>query len=222
MNQQNAKIVYAALTRLTEDRGVIKQAFDHWNSQHGDAELDVVGLTESIVTFLGLDTGEKKVLMVSLHSASSRGAGSLADVPSYLIGASNDAINGDAIAAAASPSGNKPPVVILADAYCNYVDGALRRLSNADREEWIEVIRDEGVAGVKPNVQLALQSIDDGLSLPSDSSEEDCKTVCHELTLFLSDVIGPVKADEISYKAIASLLDTNEASRFDPRELLED
>ena len=67
-----------------------------------------------------------------------------------------------------------------------------------DREEWFEVIRDEGVAGINPDVQLALQSTDDGLSLPSDTSEDDCKTVCHELTLFLSDVVGPVKADEIS------------------------
>ena len=54
--------------------------------------------------------------MVSPHSTSSHGAGSLAEVPSYLSGA-NDAINEDATVDTASPGDNKPPVVILADGY---------------------------------------------------------------------------------------------------------
>ena len=73
MNLENGKIVYAALSRMSEDRDVIKRALSHWNEKLGHlARVNVIQSVELIEGYLGLGTAEKKVLMMSMHAASSK------------------------------------------------------------------------------------------------------------------------------------------------------
>jgi len=205
MTSVNNKVVYTALTRMTNDRDVIKQAFIQWHGKFAHKDLDVFATVEFIESFLGLDTGEKKVLMVSMHSAASKDESQLKDVPEYIFGSGGD-------------NATEPDVSAL---YFSHISQSLQRSGTKYVTELMDVIRDEGLPNVSMAVRDALSSMVDGeLDLPGNTSEDACKMFCHEVYMLVCDIVGPMEADEISYSAIAKLLETNEASRYDPRNLI--
>lgn len=236
MSDLNNKVVYTALTRMTEDRDVIKHAFQSWQAKFAGQELDVFAFVDHIQTYLGLETGEKKVLMMSMHAASSKGGLGLKEVPEYILGSfSADQASGDdeagrekagrekagLVDSQADSAIQKAPYILLAEFYLsNMLDGT-QKLNGKLASEVRDLLADEGLPNVASGVQLAVKSVDgDRINLPASLAEAECKSFCLELYMLVCDVAGPMKADDISYKAIANMLETNEASRYDPRDLI--
>ncbi len=218
MSTLNNKVVYAALTRMTNDREVIKHAFLNWHSKFADDEIDVFAYVDHIERFLGLNTGEKKILMVSMHAAASKGEGDLGEVPAYIFGSDATA---DVAEESVVKSEDKTPCIVLAQLFCNRMASGVQRLGNKHRQELNEILKDEGLPSATLVINEVLKKIgEEDIVLPSSTSEADCKTLCHEFYMLVCDVVGPNSADELSYKTISTLLDTNEASRFDPRDLI--
>ncbi len=219
MSEANSKVVYAALNRMTEDRDVIKRAFHHWREKQGDqANLNVLDTVELIETYLGLDTGEKKVLMMSMHAAASKNESQLKTVPEYISGVEG---SGDKASEAAVPNMAKVPHVILTEAYFETMMAEARKRSGADAAELEDIIADEGLPSLSDEMNASVKALkNSALDLPQSASSQACKDLCHDLYMLFCDVVGPMVADDISYKAIASLLEMPEASRYDPRQLI--
>ncbi len=219
MNTFNNKVVYAALVRMTNDREVIKQAFVHWHGKFAHKPLDVFAYVEAIERYLGLDTGEKKVLMVSMHAASSKNESSLRDVPEYIFGSGSEPNSGNHDAVEQGLK-HAPHVSLTEQYYSNLLDG-LSREGGRYVHEFESELKNDGFKSLERRARKALRKADeDGLKLPSDLDEAACKALCHELYLLLCDVAGPMVADDLTYKSIEALLETTEARRYDPRDLI--
>ncbi len=222
MGDLNKKIVFTALSRLSNDRTVIKDAFLHWHNKLGDKPLDVFESVETIQNFLGLATAEKKILMVSMHSSTSKSESDLLSIPAFVFGdASPDAAPGSNVddAPADVPASTKAPYIALAEFYFSELANGVQRAGGGKLKELQDILHEEGLPALSL-VNDALKKVDDKVSLPKGLSEQDCQSFCHEMYLLVSEVIGPMAADDVSYKAIANLLNTNEASRYDPRKLI--
>ncbi len=225
MSDIASKVVYTALTRMTEDREAIKQAFQNWHAAFHGQELDVFAFVEHIENYLGLDTGEKKVLMMSMHAGSSKGGLGLKEVPEYILGLpSNDVVNtAQAVVSddQTSAAAKKPPYILLSEFYFSNMLAGVQKISGKMASEIREILADEGLPNVEQSIQTCVNRIsDDQISLPVNTQEPACKAFCLEVYMLVCEVVGPMNADDISYKAIAKMLETNEASRYDPRALI--
>lgn len=214
------KIVYAGLSRMTDDRVVIKNAFEYWQANFSGAAFDVVDVTSKLVSYLGLGAGEKKVLMIAMHAASSKAEVELADVPGFLL-------NGAQIADV--PETNRQPKATINytphyQITHGFVKGLVEgvRLSGASLSaEMDEILRDEGLPDttVEQSKLIAEYGFSEQM-LPGSISENECRNLAHNLYLLVIDVIGPVNADSIVTQVIGELIKSDMASRFDPTSLL--
>ena len=218
MSDENNKIVYTALSRMTADRDVIKQAYQSWQSTFAGQPLDIFAVVDHIESFLGLETGEKKVLMMSMHSYAGAGGANLKEVPGFITGGSTASAS-DSVEAA--PVSVKEPVIALAQVYFNEMTNGVARRGAKYKAELLEIIEEEGLPGIDGALKDALNSLDDGqINMPSGVSEDDCKTICHEIYTLACEVVGPQDADDLSYKAVNAMMQENEASRYDPKNLI--
>lgn len=219
MNTDNNKIVYSALSRMTDDREVVKQAFTNWHSAFAGAKLDIFAFVDHIEAYLGITTAEKKVLMMSMHAASSKGSDGLSDVPAYIL--DGQATPNNASGAAVTETSQvavKPPAVALSQVYFNRMLGGLK---SKDKAEVVEILADEGLPDASDALNRALKRLDStDVDLPKDMSEDECKSLCHETYMLICDIVGPTSADDLSYKAVNSMLESSEADRYDPKNLI--
>lgn len=219
MSDENNKIVYTALSRMSVDREVIKQAYQSWQTAFAGKPLEVFEVVDHIESFLGLDTGEKKVLMMSLHSAVSGGGANLKDVPGFISGAGG-ALTSSAVSEVPAVS-VKEPVVTLAQIYFNAMTAGVAKKGSKFKIELLEILADEGLPGMGSGASKAIKRMDDtDIDLPKGLSEDDCKALCHEVYMLVCDVVGPQDADDLSYKAVNAMLEANESSRYDPKNLI--
>jgi len=213
------KIVYAGLGRMTQDRGVIQNAFQYWLANLSNQPFDVVAVTIAIEEYLGLSAKEKKVLMISLHAASNKTDSELAVVPAYIMQAG-----------AITPTDNNVPEpeaktqsshVYITSQFVELLADATKRGEAASFREIDEILQDEGLPELDKKTNKRV--IDSGFraNMLSDNANADgCRELAHQLYLLIIDVIGPVQADVIVNQVIDKLLGSDMASRFDPRSLI--
>lgn len=221
LSHPDAKVVYAALRRMSEDRTVIQQAFQHWMTGLYGQPFDVVETVSSIEKFLGLSTQERKVLMISMHAAANRAAHEVPEVPDYILRGASSSMQPSNDAGAAPKVSAKSPVVELTQAYFGLVlKGALRANASGYRE-LVSVLEDEGIAGVGADINRAIKdTVVSGLDLPKSADQTVCQNLCHDFYNLVAEIMGPMDADVVSNNAISATLDMEAATRFDPRELL--
>lgn len=218
-NSFDAKVLYSALAKMTNDRAVIKEAFNHWFASLADEPLDIIHVVSELEKYLGLSTPERKVLMVGLHAASGRSEHELADVPAYISGSGSAAASGAVARQRVAPS--KPPMVELTEAYCDALLSAMGKIDAKDLAELKDVLKDEGLPNLVGSLNKQIQlTTGDQITLKVDTSESDCQNVCHELYMLVAEFVGPREADIVSDRAMSAILDMTAASRYDPRKLL--
>lgn len=225
LNDGNAKVLYAALLRMSNDRMLIKQAFQHWVTELSAQPFDVIETVASLEKFLGLNTQERKVLMIGMHAAANRAPHELRSVPDYILGDSEASPSG--VSATGSPSPQAPKTKAkqayteLAEAYFMQVTQGVRKNSASGYRELISILESEGLDDTSVNVNKEVKRhAADGPDLPITVSQADCQNLCHSLYMLVAEVIGPIDADLVSNNAISALLDMEAAARFDPRDLL--
>ncbi len=211
------KILYAGLKRMTDDRAVIKNAYHFWQVNLSENQFDIVEVTGRLVAFLGLNSTEKKTLMIAMHAASSKSEMELDDVPGFLTGETgapeNDAPKVEKVS-------STPHYQITVGYIKGLIDG-IRSFSPASFTEIDEILRDEGLSDVKGKInQQILQNGFSNNILSSSISEDECRDLAHQLYLLVIDVIGPVDADVIVNRVIGALMQSEMSSRFDPRSFL--
>jgi len=228
-DQFSARVVYAGLRRMTDNRTVIKNAFSHWETQLSNQEFDVVTVVTSLVEYLDLTSHEKKTLMISLHAASNRLIDELPPVPGIVTGGSD--IAGD------PPSGNdlddrtkkiptevQAPHLLVIQRYMQLFAQHMRKTSSGDFTEFRQEVASNGLSGIEDPLNTLISNwAADGmatLKLLNSVTEDDCKALAHHMYMLASEFIGPNKADNIVLKAIDGCLDLDAATRFDPRDLV--
>ena len=213
------KIVYAGLSRMTDDRVVIKNAFEYWQANFSGAAFDVVDVTSKLVSYLGLGAGEKKVLMIAMHAASSKAEVELADVPGFLLnGAAIEDVSAEPAAAATI---NYTPHFQITHGFVKGLVDGVRQSGASSYAEMDEILRDEGLpdATVEQSKLISEHGFSDQI-VPGSITENECRDLAHALYLLVIDVIGPVNADVIVTRVTGELMTGAMASRFDPRSLL--
>ena len=216
------KIVYTGLSRMTEDRAVIQNAFQFWQANHSNKAFDVVEVTSAIEKYLGLSGGEKKVLMIALHAASTKTDSELSDVPGYILqggAVPAPAAQGEGAPAVTAPA--KSPHYTITSEFINLLASHIKRVSPQEYRELFAILTDEGLP------ELTLASSDrvkkQGFvpeMLAVNAEESECRDMAHQLYLLIIDVVGPVDADVMVNQVIDKLLQNELASRFDPRSLI--
>ena len=220
----NQRVVYAGLRRMTSDRTTIQNAYTHWLSTAGNDAFDVVTVVDVINNFLGLDTGERKRLMIALHAASGKLIEELEEVPGYMQG---EAFSRASVQDEAEPSADQivragTPHSQATKMFCaNFVKHVERAIS-ADFHDFTQACTEIEYTG-NSKVQKAMveyaQSSWATLSLPSNISESECADVASALHLLSTEFVGPMVADRLQTKTIESLLTMDFATQFDPRRL---
>ena len=154
-----------------------------------------------------------------MHSASSKSDVELDDVPGFILDGGAVEIAGDAPAPKATSSST--PQYQITHGYLKGLIDAVRVHGSASFSEMDEILRDEGLNGVSSeiNSRVKKKGFSDEI-LPSKVTEDECRTVAHELYMLMIDVIGPVDADIMVTRVIDSLIRSDMASRFDPRTLI--
>jgi len=150
-NDPGAKVLYSALMRMTEDRTVIKQALQHWVSVLGGKPFDVIETVASMEKFLGMNTQERKVLMIGMHAAENRASHELNALPDYIFAGGSSASDGvEEVAETTEPTPQarvkaKQAFVELSEGYYAQVCEGLRRLNAGDYRELMEILADTRV-----------------------------------------------------------------------------
>ena len=216
---ENAKVLYAALQRMSDDRAVIKQAFQYWLVEMSDDSFDVVDTVSGLEKYLGLAAQERKVLMVSMHAAANRAGHELPEVPDYVLGARQPlkVVQNNNTAA----DSTKAPVMLLTESYFKFMFEGIRKVDRKSYREIQSVLEGEGLSGYNGSLNAAVkQSFENGLRLPDKIPEAMCQEICHSLYMLTAEIIGPNDADMVSNNAISALLEMEAATRFDPRDLI--
>lgn len=224
LNDAGAKVLYASLLRMTDDRSVIQQAFQHWVTDLSAQPFDVIKTVASLETYLGLSTQERKVLMIGMHAASNRASHELNAVPEYVLGGAQEpqvrVKEVDTVAKVKA----KQAYVELAEGYFAQMAIGVRKVNAGDYRELMSALKDEDLNDVSAEIDTALKkaatSTDGTLDLPGSASEADCQDLCHSLYNLVADIVGPIDADAVSNSALSAILDIEAAQRYDPRNLL--
>lgn len=222
----NQRVIYAALSRMTDDRSVIKSAYQFWQGNLSAKPFDIIESVTELVNYLGLSGQEKKVLMVSMHAASNKLIDELAQVPAVI----SEENPGSAQMAATPTNDNntqtssKSPQYEVIEFYLQQFVQNIRKVDPSDFTDFRTTIAKEGVEGVTATINNALiQWAKDGfsnLSLAADISQADCKTIAHQLYLLATEFIGPMETDNVVTKSIDNCLNLEAATRFNPRNLI--
>jgi len=216
------KIVYTGLSRMTQDRAVIQNAFQFWQANHSNKAFDVVEVTTAIEKYLGLGGGEKKVLMIALHAASTKTDSELSDVPGYILqggAAPAPVAQGEAAPAVTAPT--KSPHYTITAEFINLLGANIKRSNPQEFRELFAILSDEGLPELSAESNKRVKK--SGFSpemLAVTADVEDCKEIAHQMYLLIIDVVGPVDADVLVNRVIDKLLQNELAGRFDPRSLI--
>jgi len=217
------KIVYAGLSRMTDDRAVIQDAYQYWQQNLSNVPFDVVNVTAKLVAYLGLKSSEKKVLMISMHAASNKSEVELDPVPGYLLGQAPAAAeqSNQQEAPVAQAADNSTPHLQITRGYIRQLVDEVTRVNGASYSEMHEILMDEGLPEVSAELNSRIKTY--GFSdqvLVSTITEGECRELAHSLYMLMIDVIGPVSADIVINNIIDKLLQSSAATRFDPRSLI--
>lgn len=223
----NKRVLYAGLSRMTDDRMIIQKAYSHWLQNHASQPFDVVEVVSQLVSYLGLDVNEKKALMVALHAASSKLHDDLLPVPQFI-----DEDSGGGMVNGADDSADKTKQEVMSSAHAlvttEYLQQFVKHIEKQSPKSISELkgmlsSEDEVSTMPKELRPVVIEWASSGLgniSLPIGISPGNCKELAHQYYLFVCEVIGPVMADDIVNKVIVDAQRLDAASQFNPRELL--
>ncbi len=219
----NERVIYTGLKRMTNDRTVVANAFRHWQKTLASSPFDIVEVVSALESFLGLDTNEKKRLMIAMHSASSKLLDELDAVPGYLIGGATDI-------AVPTEQGDddkivkqQPPMIIAISEFLIEFSKQFSRASPSDVRDFASACRNE-IRISHGTFEQALGTFAGAhfseIDVPLDVSLSDCKEAVNAMYNLASEFIGPMEVDRVQFKTIENLLNMEFATRFDPRELI--
>lgn len=219
------RVVYAGLKRMTQDRNLIKAAYERWQTKAVNEPFDVFETVADLTSFLGLEDAERKTLMVALHAASSRLVDELDPVPEYVsskntsVPASAD-VEEDSNVSARPVSAHKAVTERYLQLLCQHV----KRHSPESFRELVVIVSDEGLPKLGNLLNQPVKSWGasglDKINFPNDIDSSDCQSVSLEFYVLLTEIIGPVDSDVIVNKAISEVLSMDAAQNFNPRDLL--
>ncbi len=229
MLEHNQRIVFSALKKMTNDRGLIVDGFTYWFATLSDKPIDVNDCTGKFVEYLGLDGAQKKSLMVGLHVAANETVGSLPAVPEALLIRARSSVPDGANQVLKASSSNEvkktdPPHCEVTTAYLKTMTQLLFKHDIESFSDLKGILSKEPLEDVSAPLEEAVrQWADNGLAnlrIPIDSTEEDCKSIAHNLYLYISELVGPVEADELVDATIQIVKKMDFSSRFSPSLLL--
>lgn len=222
--QFDQRVMYHGLVRVNKDRQFLKEAFNHWLTTQSQQPFNVVDIVEGLVSHFGMDTNEKKRLMISLHAASNKLLEDLPEVPMFLLQSSTTSAieTGDTIEEDIVVKAQAPHLVVTS----HYLQQFVQQLKKQDfsfYEELLDILKSEGLP-VSNSVSEAVTTWSSkglaDLSLSDTFTEADCQDLCHQLYLLVCDVAGPNITDEIVNKVVSAVASLDSASRFHPRNLI--
>lgn len=218
MSKIHDQIVYFGLSRLSDDRSVVRSAYQHWKKQLSGEAFDIIEVATKLVEFLGLDSSGRKTLMIAMHSGNNKTSSELPNVPPFISG--EDAQD-DVEQSSPQTESNLPAHCYMTTEFFSSMYRRLRRVDAAAYAELSTIIADEGLDGTPQSLHNAITvSVTNGLVLNKDVTEKQCQELTNAVTLLMSEVVGPMLTDDIIDTVITSLLDNSKAGQFDPRKLL--
>ena len=214
----NQRIVYAGLVRVCSDRSVLKSAFEDWSKSNSQTPVDIFETVSLIERYLGLGGAERKALMLSMHSASSKLYDDLKPVPSFVLGDETPSQSGAAVADQTEDL--KPAHITVTTRYLQVMSLNVQRSDASSHKELVKAVASEGLGGLKQEV--VAWSVDNLNLIDLDASVtiEQCQDLAHEFYVLVCDFIGPVETDIIVNKAISEALTLSQAREFSPESLL--
>lgn len=224
-NNYHQRVVFAGLSRMTEDRNLIVAGYQQWENNLSNNEFDIFEIVANLTKFLGLGSAERKKLMVAMHAASARLEDELQPVPEYIKttnGSNASAAQAQPTAAASVKTGSAHKVVT--ERYLQLVSQHLKRLDSASFNEIAVILSNEGLSKLPTQIDRSVKGWGAGglaaIDFTTDVSVEQCQACALEFYVLLTEIIGPVDSDVIVNKAIADVSNLPESQQFAPNNLL--
>lgn len=219
----NQRVIFAGLSRVTDDRMVIQSAYSYWMKNFSNEPFDAIEVVAQLVSYLGLNDNEKKTLMIALHAASNKLHDDLMPVPQIMEESAGQTetparkVNEKQVETSSAH-------LIVTNQYLQQIVQHINKQNTQAFRELTDILIAEGVPGLSANLSSAIvgwaKNGMEQLALPADISQDSCKELAHQIYLLVSEVIGPIDADDIVNKVVATTEKLDAASRFNPRELL--
>lgn len=212
------RVVYAGLSRMTEDRSTIQRGFQFWHNKLASRAFEVKEVVAYIDRYLGINTAEKKALFIAMQSASNKLPDQLAPVPAFILGSDDIADE------AAQPKVNLTAHNAVTTAMLQNMVQQTKRLDKAAFSELSAIIADEGFSQLPAEINSALNDWAgnnlSALVLPKMISVEDCQELFHAYYLLSTELIGPVDTDTFVDSAVKDSRNLDQAGDFNPNQLL--
>lgn len=226
-DETNDRIIYKALSRMTDDFALLQTSYQFWQKEYAGQELDPSAFADALTKYVGLNNDQKRTLVIALHSASGTAANNLPPVPDSLLSSA-------ATTAAKSPSSNQAKKESFQQAHSahwivtdNYMKNLIAFIKHVDTDgvdELREILTEDSLTLKTQQLSSIIQSWASSgftsLKLHEDISPEQCAECAHFLYLQTCEALGPPQADLVLDKVIRKLNELPEASTFSPKKLL--
>ena len=223
------RIVYAGLMRMSDDRNLIKSAFNYWQENHSNKLFDVFDLVSDFVDYLGLGVAEKKGLMIGLHNASGKLYEDLTPVPAYILASQDGSTQqleqatsaAQATETSSAPAQTKVPAHIeVTSVYLQKLSNKIKRADPASHRDLVAAVLDEGLGVMQSAVSAWARDDLNVISLSPTTSITECQDLAHQMYVLVCDFLGPVESDVIVNQVITELSNIEASREFNPSKLL--
>lgn len=226
------RLVCVGLRKMTKDTALIRSGFLYWHKTFAGQEFDIDKIVSSLVDYLGVGVGEKKTLLLTLHSASNKLFDELPPVPAVLlnmlegetgVGSGFD-VDDQADSGSDKVIAAKPAHCIVTDEFLYNLTGLIKKFDRDDLSELKFILVEENIDGLRDDLHNAVRKwAGDGfgrIDFPADTTEDECYEIAHGIYMLMVELIGPVESDRIIDRVIDETFKIDAASRFSPRKLL--
>lgn len=224
INELNQRILYAGLSRMSQNRSEIQAGFQRWQQALSSQPFDIFNIVADLVDHLGLNVSEKKALMIGMHSASNKLLDELTPVPPVLLQSAGESEPVSQTDEVQEIINTKPAHIQITDRFFQLIGQYITRNNRTATAELADIIEEEGLPSASGSAEKAVDAwANNGcgqMDLAKDVDVSMCQSLSHDLYVLMTEVIGPVDSDVIVNRAIDDLLKTEEAQKFNPRDLL--
>ncbi|MEM7253848.1 MAG: hypothetical protein AAF493_20710 [Pseudomonadota bacterium] len=224
--EHNRRAVYAALSRVVEDRLLTQQSYALWEQRYSNTAVFRVGqFIDDLVKDVGIADAVRRNLQVALYAALGKAEGELSAVPAAVRQTNTPApaANGETTVKVRDTAGKTAPALIFGELLCALADG-VGRLGKDNLIELRDVIREQ-VPKVKDKsvaaglLAWANSEFDPGI-VPDSIAQRAMASVVNLMYVSACEVVGPAKADRLLDTAAKAANEIPAAQDFAAERLL--
>ncbi len=229
MIENNIRLIYTILYKVSQDRSFVEPAFRSWYRDKSNDVLKIDDLLTYFTEEVGLNQNEKRTFRISFYSLQQQSSDNLLQVPRILLMESNTSVQkqeNESIHKTDPYSHLTDQEFIFGLFLDNLIDAA--KAQDVDCvDDIIEYFLDKKVIKSMKLTPLALEQLKVWLSLQlnqrfnaSSVNGKNMHSIFHHVYIALCEILGPVSADKVLNEALSKTSQNNRSNKYHPSQFL--